>query len=76
MSPSWGNPLNASHVQRTLNRVREQAGLAHTTYELRHTTASLLIDAGESVEHVADLLGDNPGAAPRVSRSAPVGTHS
>ncbi len=56
-----GTPLNASHVQRTLNRITSRAGLAHlTTYELRHTAASLLIDAGQSVEHVADLLGDNP----------------
>jgi site-specific recombinase XerD len=30
------------------------------TYELRHSTASLLLDIGATVEQVADLLGDLP----------------
>jgi len=56
-----GTPLDPSNIRRTLRRITTRAGLGRwTTYELRHTTASLLIDAGESVEQVADLLGDNP----------------
>lgn len=33
---------------------------ARFPYLLRHTAASLLIDAGVPVEQVADLLGDDP----------------
>ena len=29
-------------------------------YLLRHTAVSLLIDAGKSIETVADMLGDDP----------------
>jgi len=56
-----GTPLDGPDVRRVLRRIARRAGLAPLTiYELRHTTASLLIDAGESVEHVADVMGDNP----------------
>jgi integrase len=56
-----GTPLDKSHLRRTMHRVTSRAGLgAWTAYELRHTAASLLIDSGQSVEQVADLLGDNP----------------
>lgn len=57
-----GTPLNPSNLRRTLRRITKKAKLGEgwTTYELRHSATSLLIDAGQSVERVADLLGDNP----------------
>jgi integrase len=56
-----GTPLDPSNVRRTFRRVASRAGLdASFPYLLRHAAASLLIDAGKSVEEVADLFGDNP----------------
>ena len=56
-----GTPLDPSNVRRTFDRVGRRAGLGDTfPYLLRHTAVSLLMDAGRSVEEVADLLGDDP----------------
>lgn len=56
-----GSPLDPSNVRRTFARMAKRAGLdARFPYSLRHTAASLLIDAEVPVEQVADLLGDDP----------------
>ena len=56
-----GTPLDPSNVRRTFARIAQRSGLdARFPYLLRHTAASLLIDAGIAVEQVADLLGDDP----------------
>ncbi|MHB8670803.1 MAG: site-specific integrase [Acidimicrobiales bacterium] len=56
-----GTALDPSNVRRTFDCVCRRAGLGHwTPYELRHSAASLLIDAGVPLEQVADLLGDDP----------------
>lgn len=56
-----GTPLDPSGVRRTFTRIAKRAGLdARFSYLMRHTAASLLIDAGTPVEQVADLLGDDP----------------
>lgn len=56
-----GTLLDPSNVRRTFARIASRAGLdVDFPYALRHTAASLLIDAGKSVEEVADLLGDDP----------------
>ncbi len=56
-----GTPLDPSNVRRTFARIARRAGLdGGFPYLLRHSTASLLIDSGRSVEEVADLLGDDP----------------
>lgn len=56
-----GTMLDPSNVRRTFRRVATRAGLdPGFPYLLRHTAASLLIDAGVPVEQVADLLGDDP----------------
>ncbi len=56
-----GTYLDPSNVRRTFARVAMKAGLdVDFPYALRHSAASLLLDAGKSVEEVADLLGDDP----------------
>jgi integrase len=56
-----GTPLDPSNVRRGFARVARKAGLQEGfPYLLRHSAASLLIDAGIGVEAVADLLGDDP----------------
>lgn len=56
-----GSPLDPSNVRRTFKRVSARAGIEGVfPYMLRHTAASLLVDAGAGIEEVADLLGDDP----------------
>jgi integrase len=56
-----GTPLDPCHVRRTFTRVSKRAGLGSSfPYALRHSTASLLIDGGASIEEEADLFGDDP----------------
>ncbi|HEU5151503.1 MAG TPA: site-specific integrase [Iamia sp.] len=53
-----GNPLNMSNVREDLNTVAKVADVGHVRpYDLRHTCASLLADAGVPLERVADYLG-------------------
>lgn len=56
-----GTPLDPSHLRRVFARIAKRAGLdANFPYLLRHTAVSLLVDAGKSIEQVADMLGDDP----------------
>jgi integrase len=56
-----GTPPDPSHVRRVFARIAKRAGLdANFPYLLRHTAVSLLVDAGKSIEQVADMLGDDP----------------
>jgi integrase len=56
-----GTPLDPSNVRRVLTRVSKRAGVDGVfPYLMRHAAASLLVDAGKSLEEVADLLGDRP----------------
>lgn len=56
-----GTPLDPSNVRRTFQRVAKRAGVAvRVPYAMRHAAVSLLVDAGQSIEEVADLLGDDP----------------
>jgi integrase len=56
-----GEPLDPTHVRRVFDRIAKRAGLAGGfTYLLRHTAASLMLDAGAGLEEVADVLGDDP----------------
>jgi len=60
-STTLGGALDPSNVRRTFARIGERAGIGPSfPYELRHTVASHLIDAGRGVEEVADLLGNDP----------------
>jgi len=56
-----GGPLDPSNVRREFARIAKAAGLDEGfPYLLRHSGASLMLDAGASIEEVADVLGDNP----------------
>lgn len=56
-----GTPTDPSHLRRVFARVAKRVGLdASFPYVLRHTAVSLLVDAGRSIEQVADMLGDDP----------------
>jgi integrase len=56
-----GTPLDPSALRKIFARIGKRAGIDKSfPYLLRHTAASLLIDAGKSIEEVADLLGDDP----------------
>jgi integrase len=60
-SSEIGTPLDPSDLRRTFARVAKKAGVdVSFPYMLRHTAVSLLIDAGKSIETVADMLGDDP----------------
>ena len=55
-----GQPLDWHNVsQRAFHEIREAAGLAEglRPYDLRHSTATLLLAAGESAKVVAERLG-------------------
>jgi integrase len=57
-----GTPLDPSNVRRTFSRIGQKAGIFDAIpYLLRHTGVSLLLDAGATIEEVADLTGDDPG---------------
>src|SRR5271155_4256968 len=47
--------------RRTFARIAKRAGLdVSFPYILRHTAVSLFVDAGNSTDTVADMLGDDP----------------
>jgi site-specific recombinase XerD len=55
---SIGRPLDPSNLRRDLTQRCEEAGVERICpYELRHSTASLLVDKGLPLEEVSDLLG-------------------
>jgi integrase len=57
-----GTPLDPSNLRRVTARVARRAGIPGSVfpYLMRHAAASLLLDAGASLEQVADVLGDHP----------------
>jgi integrase len=56
-----GTPLDPSNVRRTFTAIARKAGLDRGfPYLMRHTGVSVLLDAGASIEEVADLTGDSP----------------
>lgn len=53
-----GAPLDPSNVRRSLKRLADEAQLGHIhPHLLRHAAASLLSDAGVSIETISDTLG-------------------
>jgi integrase len=58
---SVGTPLDPSNLRNVFKRVASRAGLdPGFPYLMRHTAVSLLLDAGKSIDVVADMLGDDP----------------
>jgi integrase len=56
-----GTPVDPSALRRVFARIAKRSGLTGAfPYLLRHTTVSVLLDDGASIEEVADLLGDHP----------------
>lgn len=56
-----GTPIDPHNLRRTWRRVAQRAGLGPVVpYQGRHTAATLLLEAGLSIEQVADVLGDQP----------------
>lgn len=56
-----GTPVDPSRLRTVFGRVARRAGIDHAVpYLMRHSAASLLLDAGASIEEVADVLGDDP----------------
>ncbi len=56
-----GTPLDPSNLRRQFTLIAAAAGIDGPVnpYTARHTAASLFIDAGASLDQVADLLGDD-----------------
>jgi integrase len=53
-----GTPLDAANARRFVRTVAATAGVGHLTpYELRHTHASILSDAGTHAEALSDRMG-------------------
>lgn len=54
-----GTPLNGANTRREMRNLTARAGIeGHVTpYDLRHTAASLMAEAGTPLEHIADVLG-------------------
>lgn len=53
-----GTPIDAANARRFVRTVADAAEIGHLTpYELRHTHASILSDAGTHVEALADRMG-------------------
>ncbi|MDA8848242.1 site-specific integrase [bacterium] len=53
-----GKPIAKGNLRRSLRRLCDVAGIGRwTTYELRHSAASLLSAAGVPLEQIADVLG-------------------
>jgi integrase len=53
-----GTPLDAANARRLVRTIATEAHIAHLTpYELRHTHASILSDAGVHAEALADRMG-------------------
>lgn len=55
---SWGDKLDTRHLYRIHCKALEDANIPHTAFHnLRHSVATLLLQAGESIKTVQDLLG-------------------
>lgn len=53
-----GTPIDPSHARRDFKKVCARAGVPYLSlYEMRHTVASLMVDADVPLREVADLLG-------------------
>ena len=53
-----GTPIDPSHARRDFKKVCARAGVPSLSlYEIRHTVASLMVDADVPLREVADLLG-------------------
>jgi integrase len=53
-----GGPVESGEINRTLTRALQRAGLPHIrVHDLRHTVASLLLEAGVHPKVVQELLG-------------------
>jgi integrase len=53
-----GGPVEPSEINHALTRELRRAGLPHIrVHDLRHTTASILLEAGTHPKIVQDLLG-------------------
>ena len=53
-----GTPLDAANARRFVRTIAATAGVGHLTpYELRHTHASILSDAGTHAEALSDRMG-------------------
>jgi integrase len=53
-----GTPIDPSHARRDFKKVCAKAGVpVLSLYEMRHTVASLMVDADVPLREVADLLG-------------------
>jgi len=53
-----GTPIDPSHARRDFKKICAHAGVpALSLYEMRHTVASLMVDADVPLREVADLLG-------------------
>ena len=53
-----GTPIDAANARRLVRTIAAEAGLNHLTpYELRHSHASILSDAGAHAEALADRMG-------------------
>ena len=53
-----GTPIDAANARRFVRAVATRAGVGHLTpYELRHTHASILSDAGTHAEALSDRMG-------------------
>ncbi len=53
-----GGPIESGEINRALTRALQRAGLPHIrVHDLRHTVASILLEAGVHPKIVQDLLG-------------------
>lgn len=59
-----GTPIDAADSRRFVRKIAKAAGIGHLTrYELRHTHASILSDAGTHLEALADRIGHRDSRA-------------
>lgn len=65
VTTATGRPMANSEVFRTVQRIGKKVGVKVTPHGLRHTCATLALDAGAPLRDVQDLLGH---ADPRTTR--------
>jgi integrase len=59
-----GRPLDASHLSRSFRRFLDHAGLRHIRFhDLRHTTATLLLEQGVDLAIIKELSSATPTSA-------------